>query len=445
MQMMLKASQKVTQILTTQLVQHLDILQYSTSELEQYIYEKAIENPLLVVADAKAKGDYEDMMQMASRGSNQSSSSHVTAKHEAFDVFDTKLVQKANAAQYLFEQVPLHANLSAVDLNILRFLIHSLDHRLFLDVPLHTVAATYNTTLSHVEGMLDLLQTFEPIGVGARNLTEYLLLQIDRDLLAPRLAALFIEEELELVAAQNLRQLSKKYAVSLAEVKETIQYIKQLNPVVLGNQFETTSYVTPEIDMKQLDGEWIIQLNRHHLPAVTIDENYVALLKADTAHKDYYQQVMNDALALLQGIEQRDKTLYGFARWFAQLQPEFLKNGIEAIKPMRLKDMAAVLNVHESTVSRAIRGKYMQTPHGIYALQSLFTKGIVNTSGKIDSITYIKKRLKQLIDNEDKQKPLADQQITHILCAEGIQISRRTVAKYREEMKIMSSFNRISC
>lgn len=109
---------------------------------------------------------------------------------------------------------------------------------------------------------------------------------------------------------------------------------------------------------------------------------------------------------------------------------------------MRLKDIADVLGVHESTVSRAIRGKFVQVPHGVYALQSLFTKGLMNTSGKIDSIMHIKKRLKQLIEAEDKQKPLADQQLTNILCAEGIQISRRTVAKYREELNIVSSFNR---
>jgi len=126
-----------------------------------------------------------------------------------------------------------------------------------------------------------------------------------------------------------------------------------------------------------------------------------------------------------------------------ELQADFFRKGMEALKPMRLKDVADILSLHVSTISRAVRGKYIKTPHGVYALQSLFTKGVMNISGKMDSIMYIKKRLKQLIEGEDKQKPLTDQQITNTLSAEGIQISRRTVAKYREEMNIMSSFNRL--
>ncbi|MEG0383265.1 MAG: RNA polymerase factor sigma-54 [Solibacillus sp.] len=442
MQMTINTTQKVTQILTTQLVQHLEILQYSINELEQYIYEKANENPLLVVTDAKAKSQYEEIMKLAGCDFKAFSPQHSASKNEDFNMIEMKLAQKESYEQYLLEQVPMHKNLSVIDLRILKFLIQSLDNRLFLDVPLEVVAEKFKTTLFHVEVILDLLQTFEPVGVGARSYQEYLLIQIDFDLFAPKMASQFILSDLELVAAQAMKQLSKKYKMPLAEVKETIQYIKKLKPVMPGNQFETTPYVIPDIEIKEMSGEWIVKLNRHYLPAISIDEEYVALLKNDSDYKEYYQKTMNDALVLLQGIEQRDKTLYGLARWLIQLQEDFFTTGLEAIKPMRLKDLADVLGVHESTVSRAIRGKFVQVPHGIYALQSLFTKGLVNSSGKIDSIMHIKKRLKQLIETEDKHKPLADQQITNILCAEGIQISRRTVAKYREEMNIVSSFNR---
>ena len=442
MQMTLKTSQKVTQILTAQLMQHLEVLQYSTHELEQYIVEKANENPLLVVSDAKVKSNYEDIMQLANCSINPFSTHCYRSNNEQFNFIEMKLAEKESYEQFLFEQVPMHQNLSVIDLNILAFLIRSLDDRLFLDVALEFVAEKFNTTFSHVEAMLDLLQTFEPVGIGARSYTEYLLIQIDRDPFAPAMAAQFIQCDLKLVATQAMKQLSKKYSMPLKEVQKTVTYIKNLKPVMTGDKFETISYVMPDLTIKEMQGEWIIKLNRHYLPSVSIDESYVALLKNDPDYKTYYRDSMKDALALLQGIEQRDKTLYEVARWLVELQVDFLKNGLGALKPMRLKDIAEALGVHESTISRAVRGKYVQLPHGTYALQSLFTKGLVNTSGKMDSVMYVKQRLKQLIESEDKQKPLADQQLTDALCAEGIQISRRTVAKYREEMNIVSSFNR---
>lgn len=443
MQMTIKTTQTVSHLLSAQLVQHLEILQFSTHELEQYIYEKANANPLLVVTDAKAKGQYAEIMKLANYSFNKFSSHHQSSKINEFDMIEMKLAQKDNYEQFLFEQIPLHQNLSSIDLKILTFLIRSLDDRLFLDVSVDLVAEKCRTTFSHVEAMLDLLQTFEPIGVGARSFKEYLLIQIDHDSFAPKMASQFIQFELELVASLSFKQLSKKYNMPLQEVKKTVDYIKNLKPKITGDKFETIPYVIPDIEIKKVEGEWIFKLNRSYLPSVSIDESYVKLLKNDPNYKTYYQNSMKDALALLQGIEQRDQTLHEIARWLIQLQEEFCAFGLKGIKPMRLKDMAQVVGVHESTISRAIRGKYLQAPQGIYPLQSLFTKGLANASGKINSITYIKNRLKQLIDAEDKQNPLADQQITDILCAEDIQISRRTVAKYREEMNIASSFNRV--
>ena len=442
MQMALNTSQKVAQILSAQLMQHLEVLQCSTYELEQYIVEKATENPLLVVVDAQAKSNYEDIMQLAKCSLNTFSFNCYTARNEHINLMEMKLAEKESYEQFLLEQVPMHENLSVIDLKILTFLIQSLDERLFLDVSFAFVAKKFNTTLPHVEAIVDLLQTFEPVGVGARSYTEYLLIQIDRDPFAPEMAARFIQSDVKLVATQAIKQLSRKYSMPLQEVQKTVMYIQNLKPAMPGDTFETIPYVTPDITIKEIAGEWIIQLNRHYLPTVSIDESYVTLLKNDTNYKTYYRNSMKDALALLQGIEQRDKTMYEVARWLVELQTDFFKYGLEAIKPMRLKDIADALGVHESTISRAVRGKYVQTPHGTYALQSLFRKGLVNTSGKMDSVTYIKQRIKQLIEAEDKQKPLADQQLTDALCAEGIQISRRTVAKYREEMNITSSFNR---
>ncbi|MCL1696683.1 RNA polymerase factor sigma-54 [Lysinibacillus sp. BPa_S21] len=443
MQLAIKTSQKLMQVLSPQLVQHLEILQYSTNELEQYIYDKGNENPLLVVTDASVKTQYEDIMQLASYSDKSYSARYNAPQQHSFNAIEMKFAVKESYEQFLMEQVPMHKNLSSLDLKILTFLIQSLDERLFLDVDLAIVAKKCHTNVLHVEVLLDLLQTFEPIGVGARNYKEYLLIQVDNDELAPKLASRFIEADLELVAAQAIKQLSKKYKTSLHDVKKTVDYIKNLKPVTTGDKFETIPYVMPEIEVERQGEEWLIQLNRGYLPIVTIDKHYVEMLKNDPNCKTYFKDTMKDALLLLQGIEQREKTLYELARLLVELQEDFFHKGIETLKPMRLKDVADMLNLHVSTISRAVRGKYMKTPHGVYALQTLFTKGVMNISGKMDSIMYIKKRLKELIETEDKQKPLTDQQLTNTLSAEGIQISRRTVAKYREEMNIMSSYNRV--
>ena len=443
MQMAIKTSQKVTQVLSAQLVQHLEILQYSTNELEQFIYDKANENPLLVVTDATVKSQYEEILQLASYSFKNFSAQYYGRQNNSFNPIEMKLAAKESFEQFLLEQVPMHKNLSSLDLKILTFLIRSLDDRLFLDVDLEIVANKFKTKVLHIEALLDLLQTFEPVGVGARNYKEYLLIQVDRDALAPKLTSQFIKTDLELVAAQSIKQLSKKYKTPIQEVKKTVHYIKNLKPVVTGDKFETIPYVIPEIEVEKLGEEWMINVNHGYLPIVSIDKHYVEILKNDPNCKTYFKDTMKDALLLLQGIEQRDKTLYELARLLVELQEDFFNKGIEAIKPMRLKDVADILGLHVSTISRAVRGKYIKTSQGVYGLQSLFTKGVMNISGKMDSIMYIKKRLKQLIEAEDKQQPLTDQQLTNTLSTEGIQISRRTVAKYREEMNIVSSFNRV--
>ncbi|WP_332651151.1 RNA polymerase factor sigma-54 [Lysinibacillus sp. 54212] len=435
----MKISQQITQTLNTELIQHLQILQFSTDELEQYIYEKGNENPLLTIKDAEARSNYENIMKLAFIPSN---SNIQNGNHKEFNFIEMKLEQKESYEKYLFEQIPSHINLNPIDLNIFTFLIQSLDERLFLDVDLNSVAEKFKTTSSHVEELLELLQTFEPIGVGARNFKEYLLIQINNDPFAPRMACQFISDDLKLVSTNSFKQLSKNYKLTMKEVKSTVDYIKKLRPVITADKFEPTSYVIPDVEVKKYESEWLIHLNRHYLPSISINESYVNLLKNDENYKTYYKQSMQDALALIQGIEHRDKTLYQLVQLLLDIQQGFFNLGRSALKPMRLKDAAHELNVNESTISRAIRGKYIQTPHGIYTLQSLFTKGIASESGKMDSVIYIKNRIKRLVETENKQKPLADQQITQILCEEGISISRRTVAKYREEMHILSSFNR---
>ncbi len=228
MQIAIKTSQKVMQVLSAQLVQHLEILQYSTNELEQFIYDKANENPLLVVTDAAVKRQYEEISQLASYSVKSFSSRYYEPKRNSFNFVEMGLAAKESYERFLLEQVPLHKNLSSMDLKILTFLIQSLDDRLFLDVDVELVADKFKTSILHVEALLDLLQTFEPVGVGARNTKEYLLIQVDRDELAPNLTYQFIQDDLELVAAQAIKQLSKKYKTPIHEVKKYCGLYKKI-------------------------------------------------------------------------------------------------------------------------------------------------------------------------------------------------------------------------
>lgn len=427
--------------LTTELIQHLEILHYSGEELEGYIYEKANENPLLHVEDSKYQKSYKDVLQLASVFTNNRGNNH----SEKIDSLQTRLAQKDSLEHYLLEQIPIHISLSKKDQSILKYLICSLDDRLLLDVEIEEVAEKFETTTEHVEAILDIFQTFEPIGVGAKSLTDYLLIQIDRDITAPLLAVDFVKFELENMATLSLRILSKKYGTSIKEIQKTLDYIRSLNPLPISeDKFKHIQYIVPDAEVIKRNDQWVIQLNRKYLPTVSISNTCVDLLESDPnpATKKYYQDCLKDALLLMQGIEQRDKTIYSLLRVLLEKQLDFFEKGIQEIKPMLLKDVAIILGVHESTISRTIRSKYIRTPHGIYALQSLFTKGFVNNSGKIDSVSYIKRRIKELIDSENPDNRLSDQQITHILGEENIQISRRTVAKYREGLNIFGSSKR---
>lgn len=439
MKMNLDVSQRLTQTLTTELIHHLEILQYSNTELERHIYEKSNENPLLNVIE-KNMNHVKDIIELATMFQRRTQ----PKQNQYYDFIQSQLIQQNSHISYLLDQIPLHQNLSSQDRDILKYLIHNLDERLFLDIELSYVAEKFNISLTYVEAILDLLQTFEPLGVGARSFKEYLLIQIDDDLTAPPFAAQFIQNNLTQVADLSVKLLSTIYNISITETQRTIQYIQSLNPIPLSITTNVNrEYVIPDVIITKLNEEWIIELNDRSLPKIEINQDYVKLLTDNAENNEYYQKCLKDILILTQGIEQRDKTLYSLTRQLLVLQAPFFEYGMKALSPMRLKDVAEVLNIHESTISRAIRNKFIRTPHGIFALQSLFTKGLINSSGKIDSVSYIKSRIKELVEKESRKAPLSDQQLTFELAAEGVQISRRTIAKYRKELNIANSSKRI--
>lgn len=435
--MQVKLESKLLQTLRMEQIQSLEILQMSSLELGQYIQEKGNENPLLIVEEPKS---YPDLSHLVSQTSHWTKNFNQKEDKREF-MLERLSSSEESYERFLLEQLPLDVNLNELDQQIFLFLIRSLDDRLFLDVDLPLVAEHFKTTVEHVEALLELLQTLEPVGVGARNYIEYLLLQVDRFSNVPRFVEDIIQNDLVLVSKNKLKQLANQYNASMEEIKQAVEFIKKLKPIQSNYKDNSISYIVPDIEVQQIEGEWVIQLINQHLPTVQLHCEYINILK-NSEFESNFKQYMKEASALLYGIEQRQKTIYNIVRLLLDIQPEFFEHGLKSLNPMYLKDIAAILGVHVSTISRAVRGKYLLTPHGIYSLQSLFTKGIVSSSGKMDSVMYIKRRIKELVDAEDKSKPLSDTQIATKLKEEGINVSRRTVTKYREELNIDSSFNR---
>lgn len=432
----LQTSQTLAKTLTTEQLQHLEILQLSNTELENVIYKRATDNPLINTIDP----DVTNLLDFTTMTS-KNMASHTQVFEEKFDLMQ-QIASKESSLAFIFDQIPLQQNLSEKDRRILKYLIYNLDENYFLDIDLEVVTHAFHVEKDAVLNLLYLLQSFEPFGIGARNLTEYLLIQVDNDLSAPPLAAQFIQNHLDKVAKLSHKYLSRHYKVSLKEVKRTIQYIRTLNPVPPASFHQEEGYIVPDIVAECIEQEWVVQIQHPLRPKIEINEEYVAMLKNSQAHQHYYQTCLKDILLLTQGIDQRDRTLYALARILIDLQQDFFEFGMEALKPIRIKDIAAAMNLHESTISRAIRNKYIKTPHGVFALRSLFVKGLTNISGKMNSVAYVKSRIQELVVQENAAAPLTDQQLTITLQGEGIQISRRTVAKYREELNIHSSSKR---
>ena len=439
MQFSLQLTQKIAQTLTTEQLQHLEILQLSNVELEHFINEKAYENPLITVTEPEVK-HLNQILDFTTINQIHKSSSYDQIN---YDFIQSSLAQEDSVYAFLFEQIPLHQNLSELDRMILTYLIYNLNDKFFLDITVEEVANKFQVQVKVVESLLYLLHTFEPIGIGARNLIEYLLIQIDNDLSAPPLASEFVKYHLDKVADLSVSYLSKTYNISTTETQQILHYIRSLQPSLhVDHTAPIENYISPEVITKKVNGEWIIQITNSSLPTIEINEEYIKLLQSSNEHESYCQNCLKDALILIHGIEQRNRSLYSLVRVLLTIQAEFFEYGIDALKPVRLKDIAEALDLHESTISRAIRSKYIRTPHGTFALRSLFIKGLTRHSGKMDSVAYVKKRISSLIKEEDAQSPLSDQQLTILLQSEEIQISRRTVAKYREELNIPSSTKR---
>ena len=425
MQMDIQISPQLKPVMTTETIFHLELLQLTNDELANMITEKALENPLLEVIDSYSEA--KDIFLNPANNTLQ------------LDVF---FQQQESIVQYLSELIPLKMQLPKVKKRVLNYLMELLDQHLFLQVDVKQVCERFSVSTQVVNDCIELLQSLEPFGIAYKDSQQFLERQVNLDEFAPPLALSFLQHELQAIAELNVPYLMKKYHCTKQQVLETIHYIKALEPFPkLPTLHAKPIYIIPDVEISKVFGQWHVQLNNQLLPKVSINESYVSLMKAQPHMKDYLEQHLKEALLLVEGIEERKKTIARIMRWVVQKQHRFLENGHTGMIPLRLIDAANDLKLHESTISRAIRNKYVKTPIGTLLIKELFPKGIANAKQTITS-DGIKQRIHQLIAEESASNPLSDQQLVECLKKEQIQISRRTVAKYRESLFIPNSTKR---
>lgn len=459
----IEQSQKLT--MTPELIQAIQILQFSSQDLENFVQDELMQNPVLELNSAEPSAEHEV------------SKSETLDKKEA-DEADFDLREKVKEAEYddisykqwehrrtneepTFEQFVskdetledslllqlTFSKLKGIDMKIGRYLIESIDDNGYLRCDVHEVARVFKTSTEHVYSVLDVIQTFEPSGVGARCLQECLIIQLaSRGLLEDSIEYIILHH-LNDIAENRLAKVSKEMGLTVQQVQVVADLIRTLEPKP-GRQFssgESVRYVIPDVIVEKIDGEYQVLTNEGTVPHLMVSSYYMSLAKQakdDTELSKYLGDKYNSALWLMKSIEQRKQTIYSVAMAIVEHQRDFFDRGPKYLKTMTLRDVAQELEIHESTVSRTINGKYMQTPRGVFELKYFFASGVTAGDGEGVSSASIKTIIKEIIDGEDPKKPYSDQDMVEMLGTRGIEISRRTVAKYREGMGILSSSKR---
>ncbi|ABB15508.1 RNA polymerase factor sigma-54 [Carboxydothermus hydrogenoformans] len=448
----LEQTQKL--VLTPELKQAITILQLNTLELVSFIEQQVETNPLLEIEICEDKeenelGENEEYQELREIAEYFADSSDLGMGLRQEDE-ERKGFEPASSESSLWEHLYLQLhllNLPQLDNKIGEFIIGNIDENGYLTCPVEEISERLKVEEEEVVRVLKIIQTFDPPGVGARGLLECLLIQAEqKNILTPLLKEI-ISNYLPDLAQSKYLKVANRLGVTVEEVYQAMDIIKSLDPKP-GRNFATLKevrYVVPDITVEKVESEYIILVNDSLLPRLNINKIYQNILKQkdyDEKTKKYVEKKLNQALWLIKSIEQRRFTLYRVARFIVDYQREFLEYGLKYLKPLTLKQVAKALNLHESTISRACANKYMATPRGTFEMKYFFASALESGQGGFSSSTSIKAQIKELIARENPQDPLSDQRIADILTQRGVKISRRTVAKYREEMGILAAAKR---
>ena len=442
-----------TQILSQKMIQSMEILQMSCQELNEYIKDMALENPVVDIEDSYEVPDKaSDLVKKLEWLDSIDERNRIYYRQEyAEDAEEKRLMDYSEnigeeLSEYLLHQL-LTVELSDLQYDIIQYMVYSLDSKGYMEEDLTDIAERFETTVDFVEEQLKLLQSLDPAGVCARNVEECLLLQLNREKEKDLTACAIVSDYLELLGKNQLHVIAKKMKVSLEEVIRACDHIKELNPKP-GSGFDARGhlkYITPDVTVVKLSNYYEILLNEYTYPKIGINHFYKQVLENETSKETqkYIIDKIRQAEWIQNCIGQRNSTLMRVSKTIVDYQHTFFDLGMGHLKPLRLQDVAEILDVHESTVSRAIRDKYLQCSWGIFPMNYFFSKSLPvrSNDGKVTT-EHVKNILVAVIDEEDKKKPLSDRAITERLVERGVKISRRTVAKYREELGIKDASGR---
>ena len=326
-------------------------------------------------------------------------------------------------------------------------IVGNLEESGYLTTPLEEIAVAEGLSLADIEAGLKAVQSLEPTGVGARTLQECLLLQLDARGCHEGVAWKIVHDHLKLLETRQFSQLAKILGRPMSHIQIALNVIQHLDPAPgLRYSGAGARQVEPDVYIEKEGDEYIITLNDDDIPQIRLNGEYKRMVDRDQEpNKDvrnYVKERYASALQLIKNIEQRKQTILRVCQSIVRRQTEFLEHGIDCLKPMMIKEVAEEIGVHPSTVSRAVANKYAHTPQGVFELRYFFSEAVQGPLGSGTPLLIVKRRVKKMIEDENAAHPLTDEQITARLQAEGIQVTRRTVAKYREDMKIPSTHQR---
>ena len=431
-------SQKTKQrkLLVPELRKSLKILTLSCLDLKSILEEELINNPLL--------DEFQPSEITINSGTISSPPYDFSGKNTQDLDFRLNLLTKMSSLQdILLRQLGMFAN-SNEQLSIGQEIIGNIDENGYLKASVDEISSPLNVTAEKVENVLKLIQKFEPAGVGARTVSECLLIQLDFFKDSEPLIRKIIESHLQDVAKKNYGHIAKSLKEPLEKIEPVIKKILKLDPKP-GRNYSTEEihHIIPDIIIDQKGEDLMVTVNDANMPILRINKTYEGMLKKDNLDlktKEFLKEKLLNALELLRAISKRRNTLSKVIKMVIEIQQDALKQGLSHLKPLTFNEVAQRLNMHETTVCRAVMNKYIRLPWGVVALKDLFSSHLHNKNGQAISSNHIKRLIKELIEQEDKKHPLSDQAISKSLASEkNLNISRRTVAKYRKELKILSS------
>lgn len=440
-------------VMTPELRQAITILQYSTIDLISYLQEQATENPVIElqdaaseVASAKVEKPAQELDWKEIVGNRATGEYSPIKTDGTYNPLDYVSQGATTLYQHLENQLGYVKGFSPLQRKIALFLIGNLDEKGYLEVSAEEAAASLGVALEEIEDVLSILQHFDPVGVAARNLEECLLLQLEHLALDDEKIVQVVKFHLQDLADNRYQRIADKLGCTVLEAQAMADMVRTLNPRP-GAAFSTneTRYVIPDVTVEKVGNEFVVLVNDIATPRLKINNFYEKMLKqpkSEEEAKQFIHDKLNAAMWLAKSLEQRRLTLLRVTQAIVEMQLDFFERGVHYLKPMTQKEIAERVGLHESTISRATSNKYVQTPRGIFELKYFFTSALSTASGESASSESVKRRIKALIDQEDRKSPLSDQKLSEMLLTEGIEISRRTVAKYREEMLIASSAKR---